>query len=222
MAKTSIRFSVTNGFGHRAATWNLRAQKSKWGQEIYLTCRELKGTIHTSFHATGEWHTTYSQAAFEDLLGDRPANKARHKIEKWQRPNEVKPGITLAYKVLTPWSATTTPITEDMSPIIQIPNVPQGYANETMVLIVRSGMSLEIVNATLLGQTELLTGERLLIVNHAIAMPTIKNPGPAQVQFFRGKSRSDLASEHLRALVFLDDQNGNRMILDSPVAGLKN
>jgi hypothetical protein len=29
-----------------------------------LTCRELNGSLHTSFHASGEWHTTFSQDAF--------------------------------------------------------------------------------------------------------------------------------------------------------------
>lgn len=90
-----IRFSVTDGAGLRAATWNLRPLASAHGQEIYLNCREIGGTIHTSFHASGEWHTTFSPEGFRKLHGEIPPPGTRRRIEEWKRPVEIQPGITV-------------------------------------------------------------------------------------------------------------------------------
>lgn len=217
MAKKEVRFAVTDGTGRRAATWKLWVQTSKWGQEIYLTCRELGGALHTSFHATGHWHTTLSREAYERLKHDGSQPRVARHIEEWPRPAEVKPGIILAYKILTPWSATTTPFARGKKKIIEIPCALSGRANETMILIVRPGQ-LEIRNASLIWQTDLAGGSKLVVVNHEIEMPTMPASASGAVRYFQGKTAADLESNNLRALAFTNDQNGHRIIMDAPIA----
>ena len=61
-------------------------------------------------------------------------------------------------------------------------------------------------------------GGKLVVVNHEIEMPTMPASSSGAVTYFRGKTEADLESENLRALVFADDQNGHRIIMDAPVA----
>lgn len=217
MARKVVRFAVTDGAGKRAASWKVWVQQSKWGEEIYLTCRELGGALHTSFHPSGEWHTTLSPEAHERLNHDASEPPVAKHVEEWPRPAEVKPGIILAYKILTPWSAATTPFANAKKGFIEIPSASSGRGNETMVLIVRPGQ-LEIRNASLIWQTNLADGGKLVVVNHEIEMPTMPASSSGAVRYFRGKTEADLESENLRALVFADDQNGHRIIMDAPVA----
>ncbi|NSY37550.1 hypothetical protein [Leisingera sp. ANG59] len=102
--------------------------------------------------------------------------------------------------------------------MVKIENAPTLHANETMILILKAGQSLAVSNGTLLWDTELADGGTLAVVNHVIKMPTIPESQSASPKYFQGKSKEDLRSEGSRALIFGDDNNGHRFILDSPVA----
>ncbi|MCK0103228.1 hypothetical protein [Pseudohalocynthiibacter sp. F2068] len=182
-----------------------------------MACRELGGTIHTSFHASGKWHTTFSAEAAAKLPLDPSSNSRRRRIEEWPRPSEVKPGIILAYKILTPWSSATSPLSKGMKNAVQIPNATIGKANETMILMVKPSLNLDVQNADIIAELSLADAGRLVVINHEIAMPKINIPKKPAVNFFRGKTKSDLEGGSLRALVFSDDHNGHRMIIDGVV-----
>jgi hypothetical protein len=145
---------------------------------------------------------------FESLRAGGKEDAHKH-IKAWPKPSEIKPGIILAYKILTPWSAPTADLTDTPPSLVQTPNAPSGHANETMVLIVRAGMKLELVNATHVGELTLSSGERVVVANHQIVMPEVKIPSSGRSGFFSGKSKEDLNSDHLRALVFLRPQRSS-------------
>jgi hypothetical protein len=212
---------VVDGAGKRTATWRLWLQKSQHGEEIYLACRELGGLIHTSFHPTGEWHTTFSPQAQQGLNHDDSQPEVRRKFDEWPRPEEAKPGITLAYKILTPWASVTVPFFEAKWDLIQITSAVIGKANEATVLIVRPGLELQIRNADLVDQLDLADGGRVVVVNSVIIVPNMETPATASARYFRGKSQEDLAGENLRAMMIANDHNVHRMIIDAPLAPMK-
>ena len=215
-----LRFTVTNEAGKRAATWRLWLHDSKWGEEIYLACREIGGSIKTSLHASGEWHTAFSLEAHENLNRDGQQPAVERKFDAWPRPQELKPGITIAHRILTPWAASTVPMTETKRDLIQIPAAATGNANVTTILIVANGLNLEIKNGQLVGELHLKDGGKVAVVNNEIPMPPIETSGPATPRYFEGRSKADLSSGGLRAMALLNDPDGNRMLIDSPVAPL--
>lgn len=211
----TLRFAVTTPDGYRAASWRLWTQPSKWGEEIYLACRELRGAIHTSFHASGQWHTTFSAEAAGRLPS--PERQGQRRIEEWPRPVEILPGLTIAYSILTPASAAFTPGSGKLGKLIQIPNAPEGEANMTKILLVRAGTTLQVVNGDLVATSPLSDGGQLAIVNRAVKMPEFKTQTQMRQRFFQGSSSDDLKSEHLRAIAFCDFDGGHRGIVDARV-----
>jgi len=210
----TVRFCVATSEGLRAASWRLWTQKSEWGEEIYFLCRELGGTIHTSFHASGDWHTTFTSEAAAKLPQEPLTEPKSRRIEEWPRPSQIEPGIVLAYKILTPWSSPTSPIDSGTKKIVQIPNAAVGCANETMILLLQPELSLELRNCVLVSELPLADGGRLMIANRQVRMPEIKIPKRQLGRYFEGKSRSDLEQGNIRVLIFADDENGHKMIID--------
>ena len=49
-------------------------------------------------------------------------------------------------------------------------------------------------------------------------MANIIQPGSASVRLVKGKSKEDLVGANLRAVVFFDDQSGNRTMLEMATA----
>src|SRR5437879_3904528 len=102
MAQRVVRFGISDGAGHRAATWKLWTETSGNKSDIYLACRAL-GMLKASLHESGAWHIAYSKDSYEkDVKGTGPA-KDRF-VEKWPRPSVIAPGLTLAFRIVTPWS----------------------------------------------------------------------------------------------------------------------
>ena len=66
MPEQVIRFGISDGGGHRAATWKLLTPSGQ--SEVYLVCRELGGTLKVSLHKSGRWHVAYTETAFKDYV----------------------------------------------------------------------------------------------------------------------------------------------------------
>src|SRR5688572_7046290 len=109
MGQRALRFGIREG-DRRAATWKLWTETSGGNSEVYLACRALGGPLKASLHQSGNWHIAYSQRTFEQRVqGTNPKFIDRF-IEKWPRPPEMVPGVTLAFRIVTPWSAVKSTI----------------------------------------------------------------------------------------------------------------
>jgi len=135
MAEWSIRFGITDGEGHCASTWKLWTDKGMGKSDVYLTCRALGGKLKTSLHDSGSWHIAYTPNTFKEKVEGAVAKQRDRFIEKWPRPKPIAKGVTLAYRIVTPWSSVTSSIGETKRDIIWIPNAPKPKATEIDIII---------------------------------------------------------------------------------------
>lgn len=222
MSQRSLRFGIADGGTRRAATWKLWTETAHGNSDVYLACRALGGSLKASLHQSGSWHIAYSPRTFEqDVRAAIPGIVDRF-IEKWPRPAEIAPGVTLAFRIVTPASAVISPI-EDFGRVIWLPNAPSGKATEIDILLVKAGTPVSdwptkrSMGTSLVGWITLESGDTLWAVYWVVPMPDLSRMKKGTARFFRGKSRADLTDDGLRALAFGAEPDGSRVMYDFAV-----
>lgn len=220
VAKRLIRFGITDGEGHRASTWKLWTEAS--GSDIYLACRALGGKLKTSLHESGRWHIAYTPEAFKEKV-EGVAKQSDRFIEKWPRPKAIATGVTLAYRIVTPWSSVTSSIGEANGNVIWIMNAPKPRSIEIDVIITAPNTPVTVcpgkrsMGTSPIGSFQLKNGDTVWLVYMEIDMPALSCSTHRNVHFYKGKGPQDLESDNLRAFVFGDEQDGSRVIYDCTV-----
>jgi hypothetical protein len=76
MSERSIRFGVTDYKGRRAATWKCWTQVGSGKKDVYLACREPRGSPKLSLHESGQWQVAFDANQFPALFeqGTEPAS----------------------------------------------------------------------------------------------------------------------------------------------------
>jgi hypothetical protein len=217
MTKTKdnhLRFGITNNNGLRAATWTITNPKSK--SDIYISCRELRGTIKASLHQSGSWHIGYSKDAVEKYL----ATDQNKYMEIWSRPNPIALGFTLAFRIVTPYSAVTCRLIESSKDIKWIPNCNEGFATEIDLIITSPDTAIinwpgkEKMDTKLLGSFKLSNEETAWLVYWTVPLPDFSGLSGKQFQFYKGKTKQDLVGANLRAIIFGQEPDDSRTIYD--------
>lgn len=216
MPELAIRFTVRNQGGQRAATWKCWTPSGK--EDVYLTCRELGGALKTSFHESGKWHVAYFEGFFEESVPEEHRTERGRFIDQWIRPKPIAPGVTLAFRIVTPWSSVTAR-GEGSASIVSVPPPAEGRAIEFDIFLIDSTTSMtgwpgkNKMNTRLIGSYELPSGNSVCVVWWEVDMPKI---GPLQgtPRFYRGASMDDLKTEGLRMLMFGDEPDGSKVIYD--------
>jgi hypothetical protein len=224
MGQRALRFGIHDDAGRRAATWKLWTETSAGRSEAYLTCRSLGGTLKTSLHESGKWHIAYSQRTFEEYVkGAIPKFEDRY-IEKWPRPSDIAPGITLAFRIVTPWSAVTTPVKGGrFKGVTWLPKAPESKAIEIDVLITKPTTQVtgwpgkRSMGTSLIGSFPLENGETIWAVYLIVDMPDLSSLAGGTGIFFKGRNKKDLKGEGLRLLVFGTQSDGSRVMYDCAV-----
>ncbi|MGA2490691.1 MAG: hypothetical protein ABSF99_10995 [Anaerolineales bacterium] len=223
MPEKAIRFGITDGQGHRASSWKLWTPSIT--SDVYLACRELGGTLKVSLHQSGNWQVAYSQTTFEtDVQGIVPSQKDRF-MDKWSRPKPIATGVTLAYRIVTPYSAVTSRIINPGKNISWIPNCPPPRATEIDIILISPMTPLtgwpgkNKTGTQLIGSYDLLSGESVWAVYWVIDMPNLSPATKGVGGFYRGRSKEDLKTSNLRAFVFGSVPDGSRVIYDCTVIG---
>lgn len=211
-----IRFTVRNQGGQRAATWKCWSPSGK--EDVYLTCRELGGALKTSFHGSGNWHIAYSKGFFEESVPEKHRTERGRFINQWSRPNPIAPGVTLVFRIVTPWSSVTARSGESAS-IVSVPPPAEGRMIEFDIFLIdrmtpmtgwpgRNGMNTRLVGAYVLP-----SGNSVWVVWWEADMPKM---GTLQgtPRFYRGASMDDLKTERLRMFMFSDEPDGSKVIYD--------
>lgn len=226
MAQRALRFGIQDGTGHRAATWKLWTEAADGKSDVYLACRSLGGVLKASLHESGNWHIAYSQRAFEEnVKGTIPKFTDRF-MEKWPRPSEIAPGITLAFRIVTPWSAVTNAIEgSNVKGVIWLPNAPEPQATEIDIFLVKPTTPVtgwpgkRSMGTSLIGSIPLESGETVWAVYWVVVMPDLTTAAKGTGRFYKGKSKKDLEGKGLRALVFGTEPDGSRVMYDCAVQG---
>lgn len=224
MAQKCLKFGIKDGMGRHAATWKLWTETAGGKSDIYLACRSLGGHLKTSLHESGKWHHAFSQNTFNNNVEGALLQFEDRYIEKWARPSGLAPGITDAFRIVTPWSATTIEIEEsNVKGIIWVPNAPEQKATEIIILITQSATPItgwpgkRAMGSSLIGSIPLENKETVWAVHTVIDMPDFKSLGNGACQFYKGRTKKDLEKESLRAMVFGEGPGGSKVIYDIPV-----
>jgi hypothetical protein len=217
-----LRFGIVNENNLRSATWNLRSSvNTKTGlPEVYLFCRELGDSIHASMHPSGQWHIKYPKKFFEDEIRNISPLGTDQYIQKWERPREIKLGITLAFRIITPSSAVTTKAENLKEPFVKIPSAPKGKATDIRVFFIAPNIT-KVRDAGIVGVMPLNNSERVLVTHQVIDIQPPFDKRQAQPRFLKGKSEEDLKDSDLKAIILGDASDGSRIIWDCAVSSNK-
>jgi len=225
MPTKAIRFGVWNGKDRRAATWKLWTQSGH--SDAYLACRELGGVLKASLHQSGYWHIAYSQQGFKrHVEGAIPSQKNRF-TDKWPRPKAIAEGVTLAFRIITPYTSVTSMIRQRDDDIVWIPNAPSPKATEIDITItslaihVSSWPGRNSMGTSFIGSFALDNGETVWVVSRTVKMPDLSSMNKGTGGFYKGRSRADLERGNLRALAFGHEPDGSRTIYDFAVSHKK-
>ncbi len=224
MPEQSIRFGISDEAGNRSATWKCWTPVGTGKDDIYLACRALGGALKASLHESGQWHIAYSNSFFDENVDDSRSKEKGRFIEKWPRPNEIAPGLTLAYRIVTPWSAVNTPYDgSSFKNMNWIPQASKGRATEIDIIITKPTTTVSgwpgkrSMNTQLVDSMNIDSGETVWIVHWEIEMPSLPNK-KITPQYYKGKSKEDLLKgDNLRILVFGSEKDGSRTLYDCAV-----
>lgn len=198
-------------------------RRSWQSYDLYLACRALGGHLKTSLHASGQWHTAYTPEAFEAHVKDVLPEGSSRFLERWPRPAQFAPGIVLAFRIVTPALAVTSPISPSDPEIQWLPNAPDGKATEIDILLVAASTTVSgwpgkrSMGTSLVGSLQLGRGETAWVVYWAIDLPQKPRLPRGSGKFYKGRSLTDLENANLRALAFGTEPDGSRVIYDLAV-----
>lgn len=226
MPEQSLRFSVRDEDGNRAATWKLFTTMGRGKQDVYLVCRSLGSALKASLHESGSWHIGFDRGYVEENLAADDLKREDPCLDRWPRPTEINPGVTLAYRIVVPTSGVTMPI-DEMLPesIIWIPAAPTGKAVELDVLftkpdaVISSWPGCGSMGTELVGSFTLDNGETVWVVHHVVDIPGFILPSTGKMTWFKGKGAEDLSGGSVRAILFYDAVGGSRFMVDCAVHG---
>ncbi len=220
MREQFIRFGITDNHGQRAATWKIWTPHSK--SDIYLSCRELRGTLKASLHQSGSWHFGYINSLDKYFETEDALNKSKY-IEIWQRPKPIVEGFTIAFRIVTPYTSVSTPIEPDIKDINWLPNCSATLATEIDIIITSFDQGQDNwpgknkMSTKLIGSYKLNNEETVWVVSWEIPVPDLSSISKNTFQFFKGKSKADLKSDCLKAIVFADETDDSRILIDCTV-----
>lgn len=219
MAEKSLRFGVVDDLDNRAASWKLFTRTGP-NIDFYLACRELGGSLKTSFHQSGFWHTAYDQATFKRMEPADQQGRDRF-ISKWPKPTEKLPGFRIGMHIITPFGSSTVQDQKLPTGFIKVAPAPTGRAIEFTVAVSEPQLSISgwPGSTNLVGTLALADGSTVWVLSSVVDIPVLKLPSRSP-HFFEGHDVSDLRSEGLRALAFADCDDGSKMIVDAKVAPL--
>lgn len=143
---------------------------------------------------------------------------------EWPRPAQFAEGRTLAFRIVTPYSAVSTALDTPLSQnIISIPVPPDNSAVELDVIITSPHTSVahwpgrNSMNTQLVCSMVLDSGDTVWIVHRVTDIPDLGTLR-GKLRYFSGKNEDDLArAKNLRVLVFCDEKDGSRTIIDSTI-----
>jgi hypothetical protein len=219
MAKSSIRFGITNGRGESASTWKIWNNKS----DVYLASRSQGGSFKVSFHAKCNWRFAFTKEMYLKEKEYNPDWRKDRLIEEWAKPKPLSEGVTLAYRIITPWSSVRIPIRKTAENIVYIPNAPENKAIEIYIIITSPNINItgwpgkRAMNTSLVGSFLIDNGDTIWVVYKEIDNPQLNLPINGNTYYFNGKSKKDLKSHNLRAFLYGSYNDESRWVYDSVV-----
>ncbi|MEJ8847676.1 hypothetical protein [Variovorax rhizosphaerae] len=219
MTENALRFGVGDPVaGRRAATWKVWATQNS--PDVYLVCRRIGSAFKLSLHETGRWHFAFGS---RDLF-DEDAVPASRFISVYESPPPLMPGLTLACRIQTPWSAHTVPLVESEEPgTVWIPPAPENQAAEVVIFLYDQApppgdwAGRDSMGTRFVGQVPLSNGGAVVAVCSDVALVPIPETRYNETKFFKGRTLDDFRSPDLRMITWGLHTDGSIVLLETRV-----
>jgi len=226
MAEQSLRFVVSDN-KHRAESWKIWTRTGLGKHDVYLACRSLGRSLKASLHESDSWHVGFLRPFLSQELGADHPKQADPYIERWPRPPEIGPGVTLAYRILVPTSAVNIPISDSLpDSTIRILAAPKGKAVEIAVIITAPNTIITdwptrgSMNTELVGKLNLENAGTVWVVHRTDDVP----PLPAvtgNATWFKSGRKVSMSEDNIRGIIFGSHEDGSRFMIECAVDASK-
>jgi hypothetical protein len=223
-----LRFAVGSPKGPRSSIWRLWTAKSP-KFDVYLAARHIAGLLKASLHESEEWRVSFTYEYASKLKRNGDWTKNTRDIDKWQRPPEISPGVTLAFRIILPASELRImPFSEEKNkPIMWVNPPPNGCTTEFAVIFTKPEINISdwpgktVMGTSLLAKEILANKETLWLVyrSHEITEGLYK-----RIQDVRLKITSrppvfshgtvNLNHPNLRLIIGGDEPDGSRFYME--------
>lgn len=222
MPEVSVRFAVFGPDGRATDIWKAWANIGSGRRDVYMTSRPLGYSMKLSLHERGQWHVGF-HAERRDQLFDPGAAPASRFLGRWgaaeRRDNQP---ITLAARVIFPWSSPTIEHRDLPIDIVKVPSAPPRHAVEVVLFLLAfdepqdSWPGRTSMGTTLVGRVPLDGGGSATLVHHIIEMPAEMPARQGNPQYFAGRSRDDLHDAN-RLVAWGQGDDGSICFIESPL-----
>lgn len=219
MPERSIRFAVGDGTSCRAQIWKCWTPGSD-KRDVYLAARSLGYAFKVSLHESGKWHIGFGR----DFLAENGSHEEwpSRIVASWERPREVAPGVTLAFRIITPASSACMPVVDTVvgkkeiawHPPVELPSAVEFDLVMTAPSTVVSGWpGRRSMDTKLMGKFVLVDRSTVWVVARETPMVFPSMPA-GRPRYFQGRSREDFNGAGLRGLALKREADGSRTYLD--------
>jgi hypothetical protein len=225
MAEVSLRFGVADAFGRKASTWKCWSSIGTGKHDVYLTCRSLGGAFKASLHQSGAWHIAFAQTFLDTNVehGEETGDNHNRFLDRWPRPPEIAPGVTLAFRILIPYVAVTVPLYNvPQQSITWLPAPPEGKAVEIAIVFTSPTATItdwpgrRTMNTKLVGKLNLDSGESVWVIHRIVDVPDFGTLH-GKVTRFKSGGGTSLSEPGLRAILFGHTEDGSRFMVECVV-----
>jgi len=205
----------------RGPAWAIAIDEKNSLVDVYVTARELRGAVKTSFHATGKWRHAYPEEHLDHLFGaDGPPGD--RSFLKWTRPSQIAPEVTWALRILISPASPPIPLERKDENVIWVQGSLAPRWTEIDIFFL--GPSAPRIAPTLTSEphgvllTEpLANGESLCVFFQTIDAPSMPAAQSGEFHPYKGRSAEDLkGAVNLTLLAFAEDSNRTQTVVVGP------
>jgi hypothetical protein len=224
----SLRFAGGTAEGRRSGAWRIWAQNGSSGKatnsDVYLAARSVAHEVKVSLHESGSWQYSITSAHAAKASPSNPG-QARH-LQRWLRPAEFAPGLTLAFRFYLPESEFRAFRDDELATAnpTWLPIPPPGSMTEvSLILGASSAVSGDwpgrtVADTQLLGQVTLVNSETLWIVHRLAETPALISAAVSDAKLRKGDARRFGYVPHahpaLRMWLFGRHEDGCAFLID--------
>ena len=175
-----------------------------------------------SLHETGQWHVGF-HADRRDVLFDQGRAPQSRFLGQWNAAPRINDQpITLAARVVFPWSCPTVLHQDVPCDLVRIPNAAEQFAIEVALVLLDfdepedSWVGKTSMGMSLVGRVPLDGGGGATLVYRTIEMPRDMPARQGNPQYFAGQTRKDLQTAN-RLVAWGQADDGSICFMEAPL-----
>lgn len=222
MPEVAVRFAVLAADGRASDIWKVWANVGSGRRDIYMTSRPLGYSMKLSLHERGKWHVGFHADQRDALFdpGHAPESRFLGQWDAARRRNAQH--ITLAARVVFPWSCPTIVHKDLPGGLVRIPSASERMAVEVVLFLLDhdetpdSWPGKTAMGTSFVGRVPLDGGGGATLVYTTIEMPQQMPTRRVDPRYFAGKSPEDLHTAN-RFVTWGQAEDGSICFMEAPL-----